>query len=823
MNTVPQDVRFAIRSLRRAPAVPLAAIATLAVGIGATTAIFATLNAVLLKPLPYPKAEDLYNLRTTLIDGRVTTGMLSNGEVSRLNDRNQSIQRAAGMQTTDLTLLHDDGTPEHIKIYGVTEGFFELFGLPMTLGGFKHEHFIPPPPPQASAGQALPGPARQGAPPAPPVIVISYRVWQNLYHGDPAIVGKPIRFAEVATSIAGVAPRDFDTPHGGDFWFSQQLDKDNINHFFDGFMRLKPGVSIDRASAEMASVMAGLAKDFPASDFNRAYVAKPLVASVVGDLGPILIIVMSATMLLLLLACVNVTNLLLARGASRAREMAVRVSLGAARGRIVRQLLTESAVLCGAGALLGILVAYVGVRGLLALGASRLPRLDAVAFDTKVLLFVLMTLVVSALLVGFAPALRLARTDVRTLMNESGRSASGGRATSRWLSAMTVAEVALAILLVAGAGWLVRGFANLRSTNLGFLPEKRLIFDVSFLGAKYPNGDAVRTASRVLVDKLTVLPGVTAVGVTSNFPLRGTPENSLIAQFHGEPIDPAHPIGTRQRFVSPGYFAATGTMLVKGRDFTLDDRTSGVPVALVNKTFVKRYLSGRDPIGLRFSAGYPAPDPRNEVVVVGVVDDVRQKSVHDEPEPAFYSPLTQIPLRRQTIVVATAVTDVATLESAIRDEVRRLDPQIAVEFERVTDLVTSTIRRQQLGMTLMLIFGAVAILLAAVGIYGVVAYAVSERRGEMATRLALGATPGSVFWLVMKQGATLALIGTAIGLAVAYLSGQIVASQIYAIRASDPLMLAAAILLVAAIVAVATMIPAFRASRLSPSGVLHAD
>jgi putative ABC transport system permease protein len=831
MGSLLQDLRFALRSLRRAPAVPLAAIATLAVGIGATTAIFATLNAVLLKPLPYSNADDLYNLRTTLIDGRVTTGMLSNGEVSRLNDPNLSIVRAAGMQTADLTLLHDDGTPQHVKIYGVTEGFFELFGLPMTLGGFKPEDFsppAPPPPPQAPARQgASPQvPAGQNAPPtpgAPPVVVVSYRVWQDLYHSDPAIVGKPIRFAEVTTSIAGVAPRDFDTPHGGDFWFSQQLAKDDINHFFDGFMRLKSGVTIERAGAEMASVMAGLAKDFPASDFNRAYVTSPLVASVVGDLGPILIIVMSATGLLLLLACVNVTNLLLARGAARAREMAVRVSLGAARGRIVRQLLTESAVLCGAGAVLGALIAFVSVRALLALGASTLPRLDSVPFDARVFLFVLVTLIVSAMLVGFAPALRLARTDVRTLMNESGRSTSGGRATARWLSAMTVAEVALAIVLVAGAGWLVRGFARLHNTNLGFVTEKRVIFDVSFLGAKYPNGDAVRTAARVLIERLGALPGITSVAATSNFPLKNTPEGSLIAQFHGEPVDPAHPIGTRRRFVTPGYFSATGTALLKGRDFNDDDRTSTIAVAIVNKTFVKRYLSGRDPLGLRFSAGYPAPDPRNEVTVVGVVDDVRQKSVHDEPEPAFYSPLTQVPFRRQTLVVATSLTDAATVESAIRDEVRRLDPQIAVEFERVTDLVANTIRRQQLGMTLMLIFGVVAILLAAVGIYGVVAYAVSERRGEMATRLALGATPGSVFWLVMKQGTTLALAGIGIGLAIAYLSGQIVASQIYAIRASDPLMLAAAIILVAGIAAVATMIPAWRASRLSPSGVLRAD
>src|SRR4051812_31523662 len=340
MDTLLQDLRFALRSFRRAPAFPLAAIVTLAVGIGATTAIFATLNAVLLKPLPYPNADDLYNLRTTLVDGRVTTGMLSNGEVSRLNDSNLSIVRAAGMQTADLTLLHEDGAPQHVKIYGVTEGFFELFGLPMTLGGFKHEHFIPPAPPQPAPQTAA---GRAAPPPPPPVVVISYRVWRGVYHAGPAVVGKTNWVSLNLTPIARGAPRDFDTPHGGDFWFSQQLDKDDINHFFDGFMRLKPGVTVERASAEMASVMAGLAKDFPTSDFNRAYVTSPLVASVVGDLGPILIIVMSATGLLLLLACVNVTNLLLARGAARAREMAVRVSLGAARGRIVRQLLTESA------------------------------------------------------------------------------------------------------------------------------------------------------------------------------------------------------------------------------------------------------------------------------------------------------------------------------------------------------------------------------------------------------------------------------------------------------------------------------------------------
>jgi putative ABC transport system permease protein len=532
---------------------------------------------------------------------------------------------------------------------------------------------------------------------------------------------------------------------------------------------------------------------------------------------------MSATGLLLLLGCVNVANLLLARGAARAREIAVRVAIGASRGRIVRQLMTESVLLSALGAALGLALAYAGVRALLALGASKLPRLDAVTFDARVLAFSVVVLVVSGLLVGFAPALRLAATDVRALMNEATRSATGGRGTARWLSAMTVVEIALAIILVAGAGWLVRGFANLRATDLGFRPENRLIFDVTFLGPKYPNPAAVDAASQRLRERLAALPGVTGVGATSNFPFKNTLEGSLIAAFHGENVDPGHPMGVRQRLVSPGYFQATGTRLLQGRDFGPDDRRNTRAVAIVNKTFVNRYLKGRDAIGLQFSAGYPAPDPRNEVTVVGVVDDVRQKTVKEEPEPAYYSPLSQLPLRRQTVVVATSAVDVASLQSAIRTEVRQLDPQIAVELELVKDIVSGTLRRQQLGMTLMLIFGAVAIVLAAVGIYGVVAYGVSQRSGEMATRLALGATPGSVFALVMKQGALLALAGTGIGLLVAYLSGRIVASQIYAIRASDPLMLGAAIVLVAGISAVATMIPAWRASRLAPSGVLHTE
>ncbi len=814
METILQDVRVTLRAFRRSPGFPLTAIATLALGIGATTAIFTTLSAVLLKPLPYPNPQDLYSLRTALTDGRVTTGLLSGGELYRLNDPKLSVEHAAGYVAGDLTLITTDGTPSHIDAYQVTEGFFELFGLPMAMGGFKHDDFTPFAPPAPNAPpQQFPL----------PTVVISSRLWKQLYSSDPAVIGKPIHFAEFNSTVAGVAPRDLDIPHGADVFVAQRTPSTDVNHGQEAFVRLRRGSTIERAKSEMASVMAGLATDFPAADKNRVYVPKPLVDSIVGDLGPILVIVMAATGLLLLLACVNVANLLLARGAARAREMAVRAALGAGWSRLVRQLLTESMVLATAGTIAGVAVGALGLRALLALGASQLPRLDAVSFDGRALLFSLAVLVVTGAIIGLAPAVRLLRSDMKTLMNDSSRSASAGRGTARWLMAMTVAEVALAIMLVAGAGWLVRGFANLRNTDAGFVPDKRLLFDVSFLGPRYQTPDAVRQAQLDLVSAVRNIRGVTDVGLVSTYPTRSRLESSLLAQFHGEPFDAANPPGTRQRFAGPGLFAAMGTPILKGRDFSTSDLPTTQPVAIVNHVFVDRYLKGRDPIGVQFSAGYPAPDPKNEVTIVGVIGDVRQKSLAESAEPAFYSPLPQIPLRRATAVVSMSQSDPAPVERAIRTEIRKLNPTMALDFQLASDVIGGTIRRQELGMTLMLIFGGIAIVLAAVGIYGVVSYAGSLRREEMATRLALGASPRSVFLLVMRQGATLGLVGAGIGLGLAYFSGQVISHRIYAIRASDPLILAIATLVIGSITVLATTIPATRAARLNPATALQSE
>ena len=653
METFLQDVRVTLRAFRRSPGFPLTAIATLALGIGATTAIFTTLSAVLLKPLPYPNAQDLYSLRTALTDGRVTTGLLSGGEIFRLNDPKLSIERAAGYTPGDLTLLADDGTPSHVQFYAVSDGFFELFGLPMTLGGFSHDDFTPfqPPPPNAPP---QPGPL--------PAIIISPRLWKQLYNSDRAVVGKPIHFAEFNSTVAGVAPRDLDIPHGADVFIAQRTPSNDVNHGQEGFVRLRHGATIERAKSEMTTVINGLATDFPAADKSRVYVTRPLVDSIVGDLGPILIIVMSATGLLLLLACVNVANLLLARGAARAREMAVRAALGAGWSRLVRQLLTESMVLAVAGTIVGVAVGALGLRALLAIGASKLPRLDAVPFDGRVLLFSFAMLLFTGVIIGLAPAVRLLRSDMKTLMNDSSRSASAGRGTARWLMAMTVTEVALAIMMVAGAGWLVRGFANLRNTNAGFATDKRLIFDASFLGSRYQSGDAVRQAQLDLTTAVRNVRGVTGVGLVSAFPLRGRLESSLLTRFHGEPFDAVNAPVTRQRLAGPGLFAAMGTAVIKGRDFTTADLPGTVPIAIVNRAFVERNLKGREPIGVQFSAGYPQPDPRNEVTIVGVIDDVRQKSLAD-------------PARAGVLPADDAV-------SAAADDCRRVDVAIGPDCRR---------------------------------------------------------------------------------------------------------------------------------------------
>ncbi|HZR23114.1 MAG TPA: ABC transporter permease [Vicinamibacterales bacterium] len=817
MDFLLQDLRYALRKLRAAPAFTLAAVATLAIGIGATTAIFSTVNATLLRPLPYPHAENLIALRTRYTDGRVTTGLIAGVEVTRLNEAaGGAIDRVAVFSNSplDATLLRENAPPLKASIHFVGDGFFDVFDMPMTIGrAFTRDEQTP-----LANGQ---GPGANNGP--LPVVVLSHHAWTNWFGSDPQIVGKTIRFAEINARAIGVASRDMDMPHDTDFWANARTPPQDVGHAFSAVLRLRPGMSMDRLRGEMAAVMTGLARDFPMSDEGREFVAEPLVNSIVGDLRPVLLVVFASTALLLLLACVNVTNLLLGRGAARAREVAVRTAIGASHGRIIRQLMTESFVVTFLGAVAGLGFAYSGVRMLQTLGASKLPRLQSIPFDAHVLEFAGLVLLASGVMLGVAPSLRLARTDLKTLMNESGRSTSGGRGTIRMMGVMTVAEVALALMLVAGAGWLIESFQQLRRTDPGFVTTGRLMVDVS------PNPQSVRGPDQTLAwtqnlfDRLRTLPGVTAVGSTLSFPLRGQLDGSVFFQFQGDGFDPAHPNGARLRLVSPGFFAAMGVPIASGRDFSNDDRRTTNLVAIVNREFARRYLRSKDPLHTALAFGYPNIDTKNFRTIVGVVGDIRYRSIAEDPEPSCYVPQGQFPFPRQTVVIATALGDPTSLAPAIRNEITRIEPQLAFEVNSVSSFVASTLTRQQLGMTLMLIFGATALVLAAVGIYGVIAYAATQRLGEIATRLALGASPTQVFWLMMRRGQGLAVIGVLIGLAAAYAGGRSVSSLVYGVHASDPIVLLSATGVVVLITWVATALPASRAARVDPILALRGE
>ena len=806
------DLAYAARSLLRQPAFALAAVATLALGIGATTAIFSTVNAALLRPLPYPRSQDLRVLGTAMTDGRVTTGRIAPIEVTRLNDPALSIVKvAATTSPIDATLIGNDGTPVLLTVCAVGDGFFDLIGLPMAAGrSFIHDEHV------VTKGN---GP--------PPVAIISHRLWRDLFGRDPAVVGKSIRVLEfgIPLSIVGVAAADLDVPHRTDLWFNLRVDPANQSHSFDGYLRVRPGTTPERLRMELAGIMGRLAQEFPSIDRMRVYTVRTLIEAIVGDLGPTLMLVLAASVLLLMLACVNVTNLLLTSSAVRAREMAIRVALGATRGRIIRQLLTESLVLVAAGTVLAMGLAYASVRLLLWYGASRLPRLASIPFDTNVLLFALVALVTISMLVGLTPALRLAATDITNVMNAGGRSATAGRAQHRTMMILVVAEIALAIVLVAGAGWLVRSFANLEASDPGFVADGRLAVDVLLPFVKYNSPDRVLAWSREVTERLRAISGVRTVGSAPVFPLhpgRNTMGVTYVA-LQGQPDDPDHPRPAHYFSVSPEFFDAMGIKLITGRGFTADDRPGTSPVAVVNRSFVRRYLPGHDPLATQFTFGYPTIDPKTMRPIVGVVDDVKYGSLADPPEPMLYLPQAQWPYWQQTLVVATTLRDPLTVVPAVRDAIGRVDPQLLIQVDSVPRIVASSLNLQRLGLTLMITFAVTALGLAAIGIYGVIAYASAQRVGEVAIRMALGAALTDVFWLIVRQGRTVAVAGVLLGLAAAFATGRVVTSALYEVRAFDPLILLSAGGTVVIITIVAVVLPARRVASVSPARVLRLD
>jgi putative ABC transport system permease protein len=808
-DTLRLDVRFAARSLRATPAFTAVVLATLAIGIGATTAIFSTVNAVLLRPLPYLRAGELVSVKTRYVDGRATTGLVSGVELQALRNLHVIVERAAGFQSEpfSVALLRGGAPPVSVAVSMVTDDFFEIVGLPMIRGrGITRDEQV-------------------AGPNGPIVAVLSYRAWNSLFSTDAGIVGTTIHVAEfpAPVTIVGVAPPVLALPKDVDFWINARVPADDQSHFITAVVQLRRGATIQQLRGAAGPAMLELGRVVP-NDSGREYVMRSLVSSVVGDLGPVLLIVLGATALLLLLACVNVTNLLLARGMARTREMAVRAAVGASRGRVVRQLRIESMVVSAGGSMAGLLIAYAAVRLLIVLGASKLPRLDTVPLDGRVLLFAFAVLLFCGVAMGIAPAWQVSRANIKSLLNSGGRTATSRLATSRVMSGMVVVEVALAIALVAGAGWLVQSFARLRSTDPGFSTHGRLVVDVRPIRTFSQPSDVRTWTDDLLRHVRRVTPHAT-VGLTALFPLRNAVDGTTNVEVAGEAPDPDHLSTSHQGWVTPELFAAMGTKLVAGRMFTDDDRAETARVTIVNRAFVRLFITNGHPLTASIFYGFPTTNRKEPLRIIGVVEDVKYTSLLENAEPAFYVPQAQNPATyvRPCVVIAApgGVTD--ALIGAVRDELRRFDPQLIVAFTPADTIMAEALSRQEFGMRLMLIFGATALTLAAIGIYGVIAYVAAQRRGELATRIALGASARQVFWLMMGAGQKVAVVGVVIGVAAAYIAGRLVASSVYAMRASDPLVLFTAGGVVALVTFAATMVPAIKASRVDPVQALRPE
>jgi predicted permease len=469
------------------------------------------------------------------------------------------------------------------------------------------------------------------------------------------------------------------------------------------------------------------------------------------------------------------------------------------------------------------LLAYGGVRVLLVYGAAKLPRLETVPFDLSVLVFAGGMLAISAVGVGLAPALSLTGSGIERLLRESGRALRGTRSTHRALQTMIVAEIAVAVVMVAGTGWLVRSFTNLQDGNPGFVARGRLVFDLSLPFDRYRDPTLRSAWTHTLLDRLRHARGVVAVASSSDFPMRADNAGTLLVQMDG--WSESHVVA-RMRVVSPGFFEAMGIRMRLGRTFTDDDRPTTAPVMIVNESFVRKYLEGRDPMTAQVSYGFPRVNPKSRTQIVGVVSDVKYASLWNDAEPAFYLAEDQTwnsSGLRQSIVVSTNLDDPSVLIPAIRANLNKMDAQLAFTVEPVTARVAATLARQKLGMTLMLLFGAIALVLAAIGIYGVIAYASAERLSEVATRMALGATSSNIFWLLARQGAVVAAVGAILGVGAAYATGRLASTWLYKVRSSDPAILAMALALVLVVTMCATLIPVGRASRVDPAVALRQE
>lgn len=815
MENLVRDVHYAIRSLLNAKGFTIVAVLTLAIGIGANTAMFSVVNAVLLRPLPFDDPQRLVSLTEYDTSREVPTSgaTFSYLDFADVRTRNRVFEAAAAYYDINFTLT-DGREPVNVQAETVSASLFGLLGVQPSLGrGFLDS--------EDTTG--------------PYVAVLSDHFWRKHFNADRNVLGRTINLNGVATSIVGVMPQGFQFPiraQATDVWLtfahyieinkSAPLAVQRDNHHLGVVARMKFGVGLEQVNAELASVAKALAVEYPETNSSHAIVARPELENLVSDTRTPLLILFASVGLVLLIASANVANLLLARSTGRAREIALRLALGANRLRIVRQLVTESLVLSIAGAALGILTAIGALSSVLHLYPSNLPRAQEIGIDLRVLLFTTGIAMLTGVLFGLVPALQSTKPNLTETMREGGRTSTSGPRQNRMRSGPVIAETALGVMLVIVAGLLVRSFQRLSQADIGFNPNGLLTAKFNLSEIRY-NPDQQDRFIGELFNRVRALPGVTAAAGASPLPLYN---DVWFATF--DLVD--HPIPKQNQpivgfyVVQPGFFEAMQIPLISGRSFDDRDRRNSAPVMIVTQEFARRFFPNENPIGKRITVEVsegPGRENYRTREVIGVIGDIRRSNLRNTPAPAYYIPLPQLMWGAPTLVVR-ASTDSATLTAELRKTLAGMDPDIALyDVRSMDDYLALDLGLARFQTVLLSLFAAIALLLTAVGLYGVMAYAVSQRLHEIGVRQALGATAWDVLRLVMRRGISLTIAGVGIGIIGALALGRFVESLLYQVPSHDPLSYLTACGVLAAVGLLASYIPALRATRVDPLIVLR--
>jgi len=793
MNHFLSDIRYGVRMLVKNPGFSAIAVIALALGIGANAAIFSVVNTVLLRALPYSDPDRLMVLRENKLP-QFSEFSVSPGNFTDWQKQNTMFEQLAAYGGTAFNFTSGDAEPERLRGARVSATLFEILGANATLGRtFLNEEDQP--------GQN--------------VALLSSSLWKRRFSSDPNIIGQSISLNATSFTVIGVMPASFQFPdRDTEIWtpngFTAQLAQAHGAHYLSVIGRLKPGITVEQANAEMVTIAGRLAEQYSGSNAGWSVNVFPMQEYDVRDIKPALLILLGAVALVLLIACANVANLLLARATSRQKEIAIRTALGASRWRVVRQLLTESVLLAFAGGIVGILLALWGTDLLLALAPDDLPRVKDVALDGRVIAFTVSVTLLTGILFGLAPALQASRPNLNEILKEGGRGSTGGHHRVR--GSLVITEVALALMLLVGAGLLIRSFYRLQQVHPGFNIKNGLAVNISLPGKKYAQADQLAAFYNQLIEKVSALPGVVSVGATQSMPIQS--DYLLGFNIQGRPLAaPGEDKSTNYYAVTPDYFKAMGVPLVRGRVFTDQDRKDTTRVAIVNEEMARRYFPDEDPIGKGINV---TNGPEKFREIVGVVGDVKQYGLSQPSPLQTYEPYSQNPFSAMTLVVRTESNPTA-LTSAIRSQVLAIDKDQPIARTRsLEQLVHESVARQRFAMLLLGTFGAVALILAAVGLYGVMSYSVTQRTHELGIRMALGARTGDVLRLVVSQGMTLALVGVGIGLAGAFGLTRLMASLLFATGATDPLTFAGIAVLLTGVALGACLVPARRAIKVDP-------